>query len=83
MQTFRLRQILIAVKKQRYLAVRVTKNHEFFRRYGALNYPTQLDLPQSEVYNPRYKIIKSVVSAEFDRFCWLSVSSIAPRIYIG
>jgi hypothetical protein len=44
---------------------------------------SQLDLPQSEVYNSRYKIMKSVVSARFDRLCWLSVSSIAPRIYIG
>jgi hypothetical protein len=43
---------------------------------------TQLDLPQSEVYNSRYKLTKSTVSAGFDRFCWLSVSSIAPRIYI-
>jgi hypothetical protein len=42
---------------------------------------TQLDLPQSEVYNSRYKIMKSVVSAGFDRFCWLSVSSITPRIH--
>jgi hypothetical protein len=44
---------------------------------------TQLDLPQSEVYNSRYKLTKSTMSAGFDRFCWLSVSSIAPRIYIG
>jgi hypothetical protein len=43
---------------------------------------SQLDLSQSEVYNSRYKIIKSAMSAGFDRFCWLSVSSIAPRIYI-
>jgi hypothetical protein len=43
----------------------------------------QLDLPQSEVYNSRYKIMKSAVSAGFDRFCWLSVSSITPTIYIG
>jgi hypothetical protein len=42
---------------------------------------TQLDLPQSEVYNSRYKIMKSAVSAGFDRFCWLSVSSITPRIH--
>jgi hypothetical protein len=45
--------------------------------------PTEVDLPQSEVYNSRYKIMKSVVSAGFDRFRWLSVSSIDPRIYIG
>jgi hypothetical protein len=44
---------------------------------------TQLDLPQSEVYNSRYKIMKSAVSTGFDRFCWFSVSSIAPIIYIG
>jgi hypothetical protein len=44
--------------------------------------PTQLVLPQSEVYNSRYKIMKSAASAGFDRFCWLSVSSIVSRIYI-
>jgi hypothetical protein len=44
---------------------------------------TQLVLPQWEVYNTRYKIMKSAVSAGFDRFCCLSVSSITPRIYIG
>jgi hypothetical protein len=42
---------------------------------------TQLDLPQSEVYNSRYKIMKSAVSAGFDRFCWLSVSFIAQTIH--
>jgi hypothetical protein len=29
---------------------------------------TKLDLPQSEVYNSTYKIMKSAVSAGFDRF---------------
>jgi hypothetical protein len=46
MQTSRLRQILIAVNKQRYLAVQVTKNHEIS---GDIVYQitelTQLDFP--------------------------------------
>jgi hypothetical protein len=84
MQASRLRQILIAVKKQRYLTVPVTKTTNVSGdTVLKITELTQLDLPQSEVYNSRYKIMKSVVSAEFDRFCWLSVSLIAPRMYVG
>jgi hypothetical protein len=69
MQTSRLRQILIAVKKQRYLSVQVTKNHDFSGdMVHQITELTKLDLPQSEVYNLRYKIMKSTGSAGFDRF---------------
>jgi hypothetical protein len=41
----------------------------------------QLDLPQSEVYSPRYKIMKVTRSAEFTVSDSSNVSSIAPGIY--
>jgi hypothetical protein len=41
-----------------------------------------LDLPQSEVYIPRYKIMKVTRSAEFTVSDSSNVSSIAPGIYI-
>jgi hypothetical protein len=41
----------------------------------------QLDLPQSEVYSPRYKIMKVTRSAEFTDSDSSNVSSIAPGIY--
>jgi hypothetical protein len=43
----------------------------------------QLDLPQSEVYIPRYKIVKVTGSAEFTVSNSSNVSSIAPGIYTG
>jgi hypothetical protein len=43
----------------------------------------QLDLPQSEVYSPRYKIMKVTKSAEFTYSDSSNVSSIAPGIYTG
>jgi hypothetical protein len=41
----------------------------------------QLDLPQSEVHGPRYKIMKVSRSAEFTDSDGSNVSSIAPGIY--
>jgi hypothetical protein len=38
----------------------------------------QLDLPQSEVYSPRYKIMKATRSAEFTVADSSNVSSVAP-----
>jgi hypothetical protein len=43
----------------------------------------QLDLSQSEVHSPRYKIMKVTRSAEFADSDSSNVSSIAPGIYIG
>jgi hypothetical protein len=43
----------------------------------------QLDLPQSEVYSPRYKIMKVTKSAEFTASNSSNVLSIAPGIYTG
>jgi hypothetical protein len=40
----------------------------------------QLDLPQSEVYSPRYRILKITRSAEFTDS---NVSGIAPGTYTG
>jgi hypothetical protein len=42
-----------------------------------------LDLPQSEVYSPRYKIMKVTRSAEFTVSDSSNVLSIAPGICIG
>jgi hypothetical protein len=42
----------------------------------------QLDLPQSEVHSPRYKIMKVTRSAEFTDSDSSNVSSIALGIYI-
>jgi hypothetical protein len=42
-----------------------------------------LDLPQSEVRSPRYKIMKVTRSAEFIDSHSSNVSSIAPGIYTG
>jgi hypothetical protein len=38
----------------------------------------QLDLPQSEVYSPRYRILKVTRSSEFTDSDSFNVSSIAP-----
>jgi hypothetical protein len=43
----------------------------------------QLDLPQSEVHSPRYKIMKVTRSAEFTDSESSNVSSIAPGICTG
>jgi hypothetical protein len=43
----------------------------------------RLDLPQSEVHNPRYKIMKVTGSAEFTDSDGSNVSSIAPGICTG
>jgi hypothetical protein len=43
----------------------------------------QLELPQSEVHSPRYKIMKVTRSAEFTVSDSSNVSSIAPGIYTG
>jgi hypothetical protein len=43
----------------------------------------QLDLPQSEVHRPRYKIMKVTRSAGFTDSDSSNVSSIAPGIYTG
>jgi hypothetical protein len=43
----------------------------------------QLYLPHSEVYSPRYKIMKVTRSAEFTVSDSSNVSSIAPGICIG
>jgi hypothetical protein len=43
----------------------------------------QLDLTQSEVYRPRYKIMKVTRLAEFTVSDISNASSIAPRIYTG
>jgi hypothetical protein len=43
----------------------------------------QLDLPQSEVHSPRYKILKITRSAEFTDSDSSNVSSIAPGTCIG
>jgi hypothetical protein len=43
----------------------------------------QLDLTQSEVHSPRYKIMKVTRSAGFTDSDSSNVSSIAPGIYIG
>jgi hypothetical protein len=43
----------------------------------------QLDLTQSEVYSPRYKIMKVTRFAEFTDSDSSNVSSIAPGIYTG
>jgi hypothetical protein len=43
----------------------------------------QLDLPQSEVYSPRYRILKVTRSAEFTDSDSSNVSSIAPGTCIG
>jgi hypothetical protein len=43
----------------------------------------QLDLPQSEVHSPRYKIMNVTRSAEFTDSDNSNVSSIAPGIYTG
>jgi hypothetical protein len=43
----------------------------------------QLNLPQSEVHRPRYKIMKVTRSAEFTDSDSSNVSSIAPGIYTG
>jgi hypothetical protein len=43
----------------------------------------QLDLPQSEVHSPRYKIMKVTRSAEFSDSDSANVSSIALGIYTG
>jgi hypothetical protein len=43
----------------------------------------QLDLPQSEVHSPRYKIMKVTRLAEFTDSDSSNVSSIAPGIYTG
>jgi hypothetical protein len=40
----------------------------------------QLDLPQLEIYGPRYKLIKVTRSAEFYSFWYSNVSGIAPAI---
>jgi hypothetical protein len=43
----------------------------------------QLNLPQSEVHRPRYKLMKVTRSAEFTDSDSSNVSSIAPGIYTG
>jgi hypothetical protein len=43
----------------------------------------QLDLTQSDVYSPRYKIMKVTRFAEFTDSDSSNVSSIAPGIYTG
>jgi hypothetical protein len=43
----------------------------------------QLDLPQSEVYSPRYKILKVTGSAEFTDSDSSNASSIAPGTCTG
>jgi hypothetical protein len=43
----------------------------------------QLDLSQSEVYSPRYKIMKVTGSAEFTDSDSSNVSSISPATYTG
>jgi hypothetical protein len=43
----------------------------------------QLDLTQSEVHSPRYKIMKVTRFAEFTDSDSSNVSSIAPGIYTG
>jgi hypothetical protein len=43
----------------------------------------QLDLPQSEVHNPRYKIMKVTGSAEFTDSDISNVSSISPGTCTG
>jgi hypothetical protein len=43
----------------------------------------QLNLPQSEVHSPRYKLMKVTRSAEFTDSDSSNVSSIAPGIYTG
>jgi hypothetical protein len=43
----------------------------------------QLNLPQSEVHSPRYRIMKVTRSVEFTDSDSSNVSSIAPRIYTG
>jgi hypothetical protein len=43
----------------------------------------QLDLPQSEVYSPRYRILKITRSAEFTDSDSSDVSSIAPGTCTG
>jgi hypothetical protein len=43
----------------------------------------QLDLPQSEVHSPRYKILKVTRSAEFTDSDSSNVSGIAPGTYTG
>jgi hypothetical protein len=43
----------------------------------------QLDLPQSEVYNPRYRILKGTRSAEFTDSDSSNVSSITPGTCTG
>jgi hypothetical protein len=43
----------------------------------------QLDLPQSEVHSPRYKIMKLTRSAEFTDSDSSNVSSIALGVYTG
>jgi hypothetical protein len=45
--------------------------------------PLQLDLPQSEVYSPRYRILKVTRSAEFTDSDSSNVSSIAPGTCTG
>jgi hypothetical protein len=43
----------------------------------------QLDLPQSEIYSPRYRILKVTRSGEFTVSDSSNVSSIAPGTCIG
>jgi hypothetical protein len=43
----------------------------------------QLDLPQSEVYSPRYRILKVTRSAEFTDSDSSNVSGIAPGTCTG
>jgi hypothetical protein len=43
----------------------------------------QLDLPQSEVYSPRYKIMEIIMSEKFYSFWYSNVSSIASGICTG
>jgi hypothetical protein len=43
----------------------------------------QLDLPQSEVYSPRYRILKGTRSAEFTDSDSSNVSSITPGTCTG
>jgi hypothetical protein len=45
--------------------------------------PLQLDLPQSEVYSPRYRILKVTRSAEFTVSDSSNVSGIAPGTCTG
>jgi hypothetical protein len=52
-------------------------------KYDEIPELIQLDLPQSEVYSPRYRILKVTRSAEFTDSDSSNVSSITPGTCTG